>query len=159
MRLGSHVAEDPVSSLATATKTFIENKRQLPVTSLVAEVWWHVLTGNFDQVVREGPDLHSRAAIRVAVCGADHDRGDISDETEQFESSFAPIILGRNCVVQHLGRQSKIRRHPCWKGVANIAFIVTEAARISELDQVIDENTTILTVVREDVKCMTELSR
>ena len=43
--------------------------------------------------------------------------------------------------------------------MARVAFVIKETARISELDQVVDENAPILAVIGEDIKCMTKLSR
>ena len=63
MRLGSHVAEDSVTSLATTAKTSIEDKRPLVITGLMAEVWRHVLTSNLDKVVSERPGFDSGTAV------------------------------------------------------------------------------------------------
>ena len=117
----------------------------------MAEVWWHISASNPNQVMSKGPSLHTRAAIRMTVRSADHSRGDVSNETKQFEPAFAPIVLSRDRVVQHFSRQSKLCRQSCREWMAYILSVVEKASGICEFDQVIDEDTSILAVIGEDV--------
>ncbi len=122
--------------------------------SLMEQIWRHVLTVYRIEVLSYRPGSDSRSFVGVSISGAYHHRSDVSNHAQEFETSFAPVIFGRNCVRNLLGIERKILRHPSYKGVASITSIVKEATRVGKVQKVIDEDAAVFTVVGESKERM-----